>query len=64
MRKERTRRHVVQLDLFRPMAPKPLWRSLPPEVTPRVKQLLVRLLQEHRVSRHAPQSEKEGSDER
>lgn len=64
MRSERIRRHVVQLDLFQPVPAIPLWRSLPVEVTPRVKQLLVRLLQEHRARRRALQSEKEGSNER
>ena len=64
MRSERIRRHVVQLDLFQSVPTIPLWRSLPVEVTPRVKQLLVRLLQEHRARCRAPQSEKEGSNER
>ena len=64
MRQERARRQVVQLDLFRPVPERPLWWSLPPEVAPRVKRLLVQLLQEHRASRHAAGHDKEVADER
>ena len=38
------RHRGVQLDLFRPLPPRPTWRTLPPAVTQRVQRLLARLL--------------------
>jgi hypothetical protein len=63
MRKNRLLHRGVQLDLFRPAPARPTWQTLPPEVTQRARQLLARLLQEHRAGRRAPQSEKEATDE-
>ncbi len=64
MRKDRLPHYDVQLDLFRPAPARPTWRTPPPEVTQRARQLLAQLLQEHRAGRPAPRSEKEASDER
>lgn len=64
MRKDRLPRYDLQLDLFRPASARPRWQTLPPEATQRVKQLLARLLEEHRAGRRAPQSEQEATDER
>jgi len=63
MRKDHLPRYDAQLDLFRPAPARPRWQTLPPEATQRAKQLLARLLQEHRAGRHASQSEKEATDE-
>ena len=64
MRKDLLPRYADQLDLFRPVPVRPTWRTLPPEATQRARQLLARLLQEHRARHRPPQSEKEASDER
>jgi len=53
----------VQLDLFRPVSPRPKWRTLPPAVTQRVQQLLARLLKEHRGGRPTPRDGRKVSDE-
>ena len=64
MHKDVLPRYADQLELFRPVPVRPTWRTLPPEAAQRTRQLLARLLQEHRARRRAPQSEQEASDER
>lgn len=63
MYRNRLRPGGAQLDLFRPVSPRPMWRTLPPAVTQRVRRLLARLLQEHRAGLPATRGGKGASDE-
>ena len=63
MRKYHPFHHSVQLDLFQPVSPRPVWRTLPLAVTQRVQRLLARLLKEHRFGRPALRDGKGASDD-
>jgi hypothetical protein len=51
MRRLNRRRHVPQLDLFRPDLPKLEWRQLPAEVRGKATQLMARMLRKRQPPR-------------